>query len=696
MAQVTLNNPIANQVSLSISQAGENIGIYGRSLNTGIKANNDVISTFLGRGLKDQSNILGKILNNTSYSINTINVAQSALEGIGGILSDMLGIIAQAIPNSPNLNTLQTSLNQKLAEVVKITANTQFDGTKLLTGALSNNPTLTSKYPNNNALTSVTPGAQIGNVAFFGTAGIAAAFSTFTVGNVVATNTATIQIGGGVTSTFTAVSNGTVPGANQFAVGTTTAQTAQNLAVAISNSTDLPLQDLKVNVVNNVVTITQKTPSTINAIVTGQTGGTIAVGADTAATDGPLDLSGIKDISSFVNNPVMTCSLIGRSAVDTGGQETGIFATPYQAIKRDGTAVTIGTGANGDKAAAFRVVVGGQTFIGAVQDTAANGMNTARLKMVAANGEHFTIRFGTGYAGALDTDPNATLVANAVQGLLNATTFAQSDTLAIDTSAGDIISGGQQIGSVKGMTATFSTTGLMSKQNFKDFTITSNPAGDIIFNAVINNGTTDITYTKTVLAVNIPTLVAGSILTFSNATNSDTLSLNIGQLGLTSLGLANSYTPIATAIKKALTGGEGLQVRTGLAYTDVTTVSIPNVSGVKIFLDDAGNYQANIDLRTTVNAALATEVVTNALNKIRNEQAALQSYTESVKISAKNLESLVQVVKDASDGYLNTDLVEASAGFSQALKAMAAAIATLGAGARVAEAAQDIIRQAAQ
>ena len=51
MSGITLKNPVINSVPIAINLGRKNIDVSGTSLSTGLKTNNDVVSSFLGRNL---------------------------------------------------------------------------------------------------------------------------------------------------------------------------------------------------------------------------------------------------------------------------------------------------------------------------------------------------------------------------------------------------------------------------------------------------------------------------------------------------------------------------------------------------------------------------------------------------------------------------------------------------------------------
>ncbi|NQW07090.1 MAG: hypothetical protein HQ480_01155, partial [Candidatus Pelagibacter sp.] len=93
-------------------------------------------------------------------------------------------------------------------------------------------------------------------------------------------------------------------------------------------------------------------------------------------------------------------------------------------------------------------------------------------------------------------------------------------------------------------------------------------------------------------------------------------------------------------------------------------------------------------------AKVAQEVITNALNLVYSARAKIQGQCYNLDRSANVLNSTIGVTKDASGGYLDTDLVEAASTFAAALKTILAAVSTLQVGAKVADAGLNIIKTA--
>ena len=287
-----------------------------------------------------------------------------------------------------------------------------------------------------------------------------------------------------------------------------------------------------------------------------------------------------------------------------------------------------------------------------------------------------------------------------IQNFINGTVFEQTKSLTINTDAGEIVNeDGGSIGSVEGMTVSLSSTNFTNKK-FSTFVVdkASNNAlvNHVKFTLAIDNG--DKTTTNFVLDdVPAESLVKGRALTLVSATTGDEITINIGEKGLVSLNNTQNYAPVSKAITAALkSSGSGLDVRVGLGFDDSLKVQIPDVSLAKIFLNKAGAFVGKLSVLTPADAKIAQEVLTNALNSVSSALSKVKGQSETIDAASTSLSSAIAVTKDAAASYLDTDLVEAASAFSAALKSILAAISTLQAGARVADAGLEIIKSAAQ
>ena len=228
-----------------------------------------------------------------------------------------------------------------------------------------------------------------------------------------------------------------------------------------------------------------------------------------------------------------------------------------------------------------------------------------------------------------------------------------------------------------------------SNKQFEDFVIVPDP--DVLSNTLF---IATISGQEFVCRVIDNELNEGKSLTF-NASSGDTLTINIGKSGINSLSDPKNYKYIASAIKKSLMKiGSGIDVRTGFDSDNVSKLVIADISATILYRNNQNEYIPKLNLLSKESTKVAQEVITNALNLIYSARAKLQNQGDNLDKSANVLNSTIGVTKDASSGYLDTDLVESASSFAAALKSILAAVSTLQAGAKVADAGLEIIRSA--
>jgi hypothetical protein len=404
------------------------------------------------------------------------------------------------------------------------------------------------------------------------------------------------------------------------------------------------------------------------------------------AKAGSIDVSGIRNIEGFINNSL-----------------TPTFTVTNYAIAKDPATLLytqltgsapVGAGNAGDTTIAMTATIAGRSFQTVIFKPNGAFADGTLIKFTEkSTGESFAVKTGAAWNPVVTTKENVeTNVVKPIQTLFAGAVFAQTRDLTINTDAGDIVVNGASVGSVEGMTVSLNSTNFNDKK-FESFVITSatnNVAGSVKFTATISG----INY----IADNVSTtnLVKGTALRLKQEGGDDVLTINIGEKGLTKLRDVANYAPISEAIKAALTSsGSGLDVRVGLSFDDVLKVKVPDVSATKLYRDNAGIFQEKLTVLDQAGAKKAQEVVTNALNEVRAAQAIVQGQSETVAAASTSLSSAIGVTKDASAGYLDTDLVQAASAFAASLKSILAAISTLQAGARVADAGLEIIKSAA-
>ncbi len=535
------------------------------------------------------------------------------------------------------------------------------------------------------------------NVSSSGNALVATAPSTqtltFTTAQAAATDTVTIA---GLKFVF----GGAVPG-NPLSVdpGANHANSATNLFTAINDHPvtkdliDRGLLNIRDNAAG-ILTIQSAGGSVmIGDAATGisrtaAAPGNITVAVPTAdstaynAAMGGIDVSGIKNIDGFIGQ--LTSTVTVTDYARGNGPATALYS------RLNGGIALVAVGGN-DTTVALTATIAGKSFQALVFLANGGNMNGAVIEFKGEAGS-FKVKGNGGFAPDITTEVNARdNLAGCIKQLLDSASFVQNRDLTINTDAGDVVVDGASIASVEGMTVSLNSD-KFADRNFEDFSIeTSTDRNGVKLTAVISG--------TSFVADNLNTqgLVEGLALKLRPVGGgSDVLTINLGKGGLTSLNQTVNYQPIAKAIKASLTSsGSGIDVRVGLGFDDSLKVQIPDVSISKIFRDNSGKFVEKLSVLSPADARVAQEVLTNALNSISSALSKVKGQSETIDSASESLSSAIAVTKDAASGYLDTDLVESASAFSAALKSILAAISTLQAGARVADAGLEIIKSAA-
>jgi hypothetical protein len=440
---------------------------------------------------------------------------------------------------------------------------------------------------------------------------------------------------------------------------------------------------LSVDIVNNELTFYSDIDL---AIVAPAAPGNVTTPAPISPNDvdlikAAIDVSNIRTIDDFIGTPSADFKVIAQA---TGAEAATLYT--------QSTSRPIPGGANpADSVAIIEVKIAGRTFQSTVWRPGAGNLNN--IPMVfreAEKGESFIVRTRNFDADFSSRSTAEATLATPLRQLFGSTVFAQTRDLDIDTSNDKIITDdGAVIGNVTGMTASLNSTDFNNKE-IHDFKIIPNPANS---NQALFVSTISGVQFSAILGVNV--LNEGASIKLMSA-GGDSLTINVGKDGLSSLNNPSNYKYVSAAIKKALMKiGSGLDVRMGLDSGDSLKLFVADMSVTKLYRNNKNEYVPKLDLLSKENANVAREVITNALNVIRSVQSNIHGQGESINQAADSLSSATAVTKDASAGYLDTDLTEAASNFSAGLKSILAAISTLKAGANVADAGLEIIKSAA-
>jgi len=810
---ITLRNPVVNSVPPAIAIGKKGVDENGRSLSTGLKANIDVVSSFLGNGLADKAKVLSKVLESMGYSSNVLRVTQDSLASMATTLSDMLALSSQNGGSETAIRSLNDILQQKIEQLKTQIKTSDYDGRKLLGGDLGSDSSVRTKFisrPVSVASYTAVTGIANGDFALPATAVIGKMAITLATNNI-ATGLAGDKITIG-TSSFTFVGSSPDYSKNEILKGGTDVETAKNIVTAIRNSPDENLRYYDVDLFNKSVVISQRSAGSsipLNTAVVSTGGALVANGPSTqtltfntaaaAATD-TVDIAGLKFVFGgvVVGNP-LSVAPGGTHAASATNLRAAIYAHPVTkslverglltiaddgagalTIQSAGGSAMIGDSVNGISRVAAtpgQVVVGAPTLVSVAYNSATGGIDVSGIKnidgfigsptptvtvtnyalsagpdnradelyrqlnggidpvpapvgdgditvaltatiagksfqalvfleaggnlfnrVIEFKGEAGTFRVtgDGGFNPDITTQDNAqNNFAESIKRVLASALFVQDRDLTINTDAGDVVvDGGAAVASVEGMTVSLKSDKFADRK-FEDFSIersTDNVAGSVKLTAVISG--------TSFVADNLRPidLVKGLALKLRPVGGgNDVLTINLGERGLSSLNETANYQPIAKAIKAALTSsGSGIDLRVGLGFDDSLKVQIPDVSIAKIFRDRFGVFVEKLSVLTPADARVAQEVLTNALNSVSSALSKVKGQSETIDAASTSLSSSIAVTKDAAASYLDTDLVEAASAFSAALKSILAAISTLQAGARVADAGLEIIKSAAQ
>jgi hypothetical protein len=247
--------------------------------------------------------------------------------------------------------------------------------------------------------------------------------------------------------------------------------------------------------------------------------------ADVSVIKPAINVSFLRNIEGFIGRPKVVVKVMTQ-ATSTAGD--GLASILYRQVKGDTPLPTIA--ADGDIATILHVDIAGRTFQSVVWQGNGTNLNNRELVFTEpSTGETFSINTKDLNSDITTLQSTIDTLAKPIERLLSSTEFAQVRDLDIDNSSEDIIDdSGRVIGNVKDMTVALNSTDFSNKQ-FEDFIIVPDPdvLGKTLFIATINDQ-------EFVCMVRDTELKEGKSLTF-NASNRDTLTINISKGGINSL-----------------------------------------------------------------------------------------------------------------------------------------------------------------
>ncbi len=315
---------------MQINSINTNLAAYAAQRNIGIASNltaasvaklssgnritqasDDVAALSIGTSLKTNVSTLRTALLNTSQGSSLLQVADGALAQVSEILQRQKAIAVQAGSGTLGATErafLDAEFQALTSEIDRIAGATNFNGVKLIDGALS------AAAEAITASTSATTGSL-----------------TMSFGDNIAASD-TIIING---ITLTAVASSATPAGKQFNVGATLVETVQNLAARLQTlTTDNSLIGVSSFAATDKLALSEATYTAVGAtlVVSARNGGTLSdsfrvSSAGTATADYSNTLSGSFGGASF---NIWAATTGWDSLTDIVTNDTGATGTPFQ------------------------------------------------------------------------------------------------------------------------------------------------------------------------------------------------------------------------------------------------------------------------------------------------------------------------------------------------------------------------------
>jgi flagellin-like hook-associated protein FlgL len=136
---LTLSNDLSGIVERCTDRHLQINNQIGHSLSTGKNASTDTVDCFLGYSLQDKGFLLKTSIQNISYGMNTLAIADAHLNSISTLLQKSFNAICAIKNASPDQKAiLQKIIDSNKQQIAHIINSASFDGKKLLQGGISN------------------------------------------------------------------------------------------------------------------------------------------------------------------------------------------------------------------------------------------------------------------------------------------------------------------------------------------------------------------------------------------------------------------------------------------------------------------------------------------------------------------------------------------------------------------------------
>ena len=633
-----------------------------------------------GLAISDRMTSQIKGLNQAARNANDgISLAQTAEGALGEITNSLQRLRELSVQSANATNTssdrasLQEEASQLLQEINRVAGQTEFNGTKLLDGS----------FKNQSFQIGANAGQQIS----------------------VTMNSATIsKLGTGDASALTArasgviAGNGTTPSMmagdvniNGFVIGTSAASSDNKSFAANSGSSIAKAAAF------NLVTDKTGVNATVNATTVE------GVNMTAAATDGVIDINGVKTSNVFTTTDVAATRKAVVSAINAISDRTGVTAidteTDAGGVKlsaADGRNIAVGFDAAGGTAnnltAASTGLNANATNITTATTNTDAGYNVFFGTYTLSSSSDIKVDQGTGAIGNAGLEAGTygpQLAYTSSKALTANTAFAAGDfkingvlvgsTLSSDDKASSINGNMSAIAKAAAINALNGQTGVTAKVNTTTANGTTNGGGGGSGTVVINGVTTasiglsatDFAANRaaTVAAVNAVSGQTGVKAVDSNdntkgvqllAADGRNIQIVAGTGTIADMGLAAAGVVTGSV---TLTSAKAFTIERGTTAADVTTTL-----GLEVGTYGAGkNGQAlsTIDLTSAAGATAALTAIDNALTSVNSSRGTLGAVQNRFSSTISSLQTTSENLTAARSRIQDTDFAAETAELSR-------------------------------
>lgn len=444
-------------------------------------------------------------------------------------------------------------------------------------------------------------------------------------------------------------------GSTQIQIGSTVAETLRNAVSTISNYKNT----LTVSAANNE---TRYVLDQVDLEVTG-TGSQIIIGGQgfnnviTSANTAVTVLTNVTGASPGAAVNFNTATATGISTDGVINDEFVGTVSGFQA-QYNGTSNTVN----------LSITVGGTTYNAYNVNTQVTANTTVRF-LGANGGGYFDVDFAANQGTNVNSQADADVVAARLDSAFSGLSFYQSRDITSYQGAGSVLTNGVVSGSLTGSSIRFSSNDF-SEVNLQDIKVQAPAPGTT--NGSITFTINGETYSSNGAISN--TLGAFGLYRFTSASDANKfIEFRAGNTN-TFFRTADEAQALEDALKDAFgfgQNGTALNFQVGTSTADTLSISIGTASTDKLFGGQS------IDVLTQANAAAASDVLDDAIDKVISLRADVGAYQSRFGYATANVESSLQNQDAARAVFLDADIAAESTAFANNQVKLQAGISVL-------------------